>query len=141
MGVLETTHVLLLGIWLGLVLVESLLEFAGPRLTSYEDIARLHFWIDICLEAPLVVGVLLTGVLLLPQMGPVPPVFQIKIIAGLVAIASNLYCFSLVLARYRRRNHPEALKVYTTRILWCWVGFPFGITALGIGLARMTGHG
>ena len=139
MEALPITHIMLVAVWLGFVLVETILEVFGPRWAGHTAVARLHFWIDMSLEGPVVLGVLVTGVMLLPRMMPLSGIFQVKIIAGLAAIAVNIYCLILVVQRYLYREDAAMVAILSRRILWCWLGVPFGLAALVVGLGHLMG--
>ena len=134
MTFLPTLHFIFICVWLGVVLVETVLEFSGRAELDLRKAAELHFWIDLMIEFPIVSGVLITGIILTVMAGSLSQLMWIKIAMGLVAIASNIYCGALVMIRYRRRSDPAALLSLTRRICQCWVGVPFGLTAFYLGM-------
>ncbi len=126
-------HLALIFTWLGLVVAETVIEFALG--TEHQAIkAKLHFWIDLTSEVPVVLGVLVTGILLTVRMPELSRLLQVKIGFALAAIAVNLYCAALVALRYKHRQVPATLAKLDARIRATWVGVPFGLTALYLGL-------
>ncbi|MDT8991482.1 hypothetical protein RQP54_11480 [Curvibacter sp. APW13] len=93
-------HLCLVGVWLGCVLTEALFERAllGQGRAQELLLARLHKKVDVVVEIPAFLGVLLTGALMAAQV-PMTAVLQWKIVFGLIAIGANLYCVRLVWAR------------------------------------------
>lgn len=61
--------------------------------------ARLHIRVDLFIEIPAFVMVLVTGVLMLAQTPP-STALLIKVVCGLVAIATNVICVALVFKRH-----------------------------------------
>jgi len=62
--------------------------------------ARFHYYLDIVLEAPLLLGVVLTGTVLLLQTQP-DAALWVKVAAGLGAVVSNVVCVVVVIRRDR----------------------------------------
>jgi len=94
------THLVFVGVWLGCVLTEALFERAllGHGRDKEKILANLHKKVDIIVEIPAFIIVLVTGGLLLAGSAPSTLLF-VKISCGLVAILANVYCIYLV---YRR---------------------------------------
>ena len=140
MDSLHLAHLIFIGCWAGLVLAETVVEGGGrygwvkPR-----DTAVLHYWMDVLIEAPLLLAIALTGLLLMRTAWPLTALHHIKILSALVAIGLNLYCISLVLERYRRREEPEAVLRLSRQILVSGAGVPFAGAAAWIGLVYFTG--
>lgn len=95
-------HLLFVGIWLGCVLTEALFERAllGKGREFELVLVALHKKVDLVVEIPAFVGVLLTGGWML-SMTPPSPLLHAKIGFGLLAIVANTYCVWLVFARAR----------------------------------------
>ncbi|HZW12545.1 MAG TPA: hypothetical protein VFF81_05055 [Noviherbaspirillum sp.] len=93
-------HLVFAGLWLGCVLTEVLFERALlGRGKDYEVIlAGLHRRVDLFVEIPAFLAVLVTGALMVANVNP-GPVLHTKIAFGVLAIAANIYCVSLVLRR------------------------------------------
>jgi len=99
-------HLLLVGAWIGTVLVEALFERAllGQGRDKELILARLHWKVDKLVEFPLLVLVAATGAAMLGQMLP-GGLFHAKLACAAVAILTNLYCIWLVKVRL---DHAEA---------------------------------
>ncbi|MGB1465668.1 MAG: hypothetical protein ACPG8O_04820 [Alcanivorax nanhaiticus] len=92
-------HLFGVAFWLGVVGVEFLIE--RRRALSREHgylVARLHERIDLCLEMPAFLLVLVTGLLML-DMDRLSGVYLIKVLAGMLAVGGNLLCLWPVIRR------------------------------------------
>ena len=134
MDPLHVAHLMALGIWLGIVVTEALFEFSGSDPDSLRAAARFHYTVDMYGELPVLAAVVVTGVLLVGQVGPLTPLHYIKIAASLVAITSNLVCAVWVVQR-RHIEDAQVLRAYRRKI-WsvAAIGVVFGTAALAIGL-------
>lgn len=99
---LQALHMVFAGIWLGCVLTEALFERALLKTGRPNEriLADLHKRVDMFIEIPAIAGVVVTGLLMLGEVAQ-SLTLQLKIAAGLVAIAANAYCVYLVFARAR----------------------------------------
>lgn len=97
---LLVAHLVLVGIWLGCVLTEALFEKAllGKGWAQELILVRLHKRVDLLVELPALMGVLLTGLVLLVNAGA-NSLLHTKIAFGLLAILVNLHCVGLVFRR------------------------------------------
>ena len=95
-------HLVLVGAWLGAVLVAALAERALLGQGREQDLllARLRWKIDRLVALPLLLAVIATGARLLPA-APGDPWFKAKLACGALAIFANLYCIWLVRLRLR----------------------------------------
>lgn len=95
-------HLAFVGIWLGCVLTEALFERAllGQGRAQEMILARLHKRVDLFVEIPAFVVVLVTGALMLLNASA-SPLLHTKIGLGLLAIVANVYCVGLVFRRER----------------------------------------
>lgn len=93
-------HLLSIGLWLGCVLTEALFERAllGRGRTSELLLADLHKRVDIWVEIPAFVAVVVTGGLLLAHATP-SFWLTIKVGLGLLAVLANGLCVGVVFAR------------------------------------------
>ncbi len=139
MDPLHVAHLLVLGIWLGIVTTEVLFEFSGSDPDSLRAAARFHYTVDVYGELPVLAAVIVTGVLLASRVGPLTPLHYVKIAASLVAIGSNLICAVWVVQR--RRIEDERVLLAYRRKIWATaaVGVIFGTAALAIGLVYFRG--
>jgi hypothetical protein len=99
-SVLLPVHLTSVGLWLGCVLTEALFERAllGHGRDKELILARLHKQVDLFVEIPAIVLVLLTGVALLTT-APAHSLLHVKIGFALLAIVANAYCVHLVFRR------------------------------------------
>ncbi len=98
-------HLVFIGVWLGCVLTEALFERAllGQGRDQERILVRLHKRVDLMVEIPAFVIVLITGALMLSNATPSTALYA-KIGFGLLAIAANSYCIWIVFRRARAAN-------------------------------------
>jgi hypothetical protein len=135
----HVAHLMVLGMWLGIVITEALFEFSGSDAESLRAAARFHYTVDMFGELPMLLLVLVTGAVLGVRAWPWTPLLWFKIAASLVAVASNLVCAVWVVQR-RRIEDRNALLGFRRRI-WSTaaVGTLFGTLALYLGLTHFRG--
>lgn len=93
------THLAFVGIWLGCVLTEALFERALLGKGEPEAIlVALHKRVDLFIEIPAFIIVLLTGLMMF-QWETATPLFLIKVGIAAIAIIANIYCVWLVFRR------------------------------------------
>lgn len=128
-------HLIVLGMWLGVVVTEVLFEFTASDAQSLRAAARFHYTVDKFGELPILFAVLVTGTILAVRAWPLTPLHFIKIAASLVAVGANLICTVWVFQR-RRIEDVNVLLGFRRRI-WSLaaVGVAFGTVALYLGLA------
>jgi hypothetical protein len=127
-------HVILLSVWGGLVLCETVLELAWRDRQAL--VAEAHFLIDLFVEIPVVLGVLATGAVLLARAWPPAPLLLVKVACALIAIAANLICAVLVMHRYRVRHDDAAAIRWGRWVRATGLGGPFALAALILGFVR-----
>ena len=102
METLLTLHLLALGIWIGVVGAEFVIEFDGMKDDeSRIRASKLHYATDIWIEIPSFMTVLITGLLMLDEQH-LSGLFLYKVIFGLLAVAFNIVC---VYAVFKRRKY------------------------------------
>ena len=131
---IHVAHLIVLGMWLGVVITEVLFEFAASDGESLRVAARFHYKVDKFGELPILFAVLVTGTLLAIRAWPLTPLHFIKIAASLVAVGSNLVCTLWVFQR-RRIEDVNVLLGFRRRI-WSLAAFGVGFAtpALYLGL-------
>ena len=134
MDPLHIAHLIVLGMWLGVVITEVLFEFAGSDAESLRAAARFHYTVDKFGEVPILFAVLITGSMLAARAWPLTPLHWIKIAASLVAVGANLICTRWVFQR-RPITDVSVLLGFRRRI-WTLaaVGVAFATPALYLGL-------
>lgn len=135
MNLLKTIHLMLIFTWLGLIFAETIIELKGSKKLHALQTSKLHFWIDLCFEIPVVLAVLITGIFLIQKSDFFSTVLLLKIILGLLAILINLYCAILVVIRYTKINYLDSLEHWSRKIRFTWLGVPLGLGAFYLGLA------
>ncbi len=96
-------HLVVLALWGGVVATEAVIEvfpFRTPEM--HPATIRLHYWIDLLVELPLVLAVLGTGVALVVLADAITLRHVVKLVFAGGAVAVNLFCISVVLRRARR---------------------------------------
>ena len=131
-------HLLFLGLWGGVVATESVLElYPYRRKTLHSHSIRYHFWIDLLVELPLILGVVATGLTLTALAWPITITHLVKIICASSAITANLVCIVFVLRRkssLEQGASENELWQSTRRIVLCAAfGLPFAACAAGLG--------
>jgi len=131
---LHVAHLIVLGMWLGVVITEVLFEFAASDPDSLRAAARFHYQVDKFGELPILFAVLVTGTILAVRAWPLTPLHFIKIAASLVAVASNLICTLWVFQR--RRIEDVKVLLGLRRRIWSLaaVGVVSATPALYLGL-------
>lgn len=127
-------HLCLVSIWAGVLLCELVVELSARDDEGRRRAAHAHFWIDVCVEAPVLFGVLGSGTWLLGDVVSWTSLHTIKIACALAAIGINLSCVWLVVRRYGHRDDPALLARDHARVRFAALGFPPGIVAAYIGL-------
>ncbi len=134
-------HLLFVGVWLGCVLTEALFERAllGQGRAQELILVRLHKRVDVWIEIPAFMGVLISGGLLLSQ-ATWSSTLQVKIIFGLVAIAANIYCVGLVFRRTKTAESGDWARFEALDHLqhkWGAVVLVAILLALGLGVSLL----
>ncbi len=131
--VLLNIHIFAASAWVAVVGCETVMELMARDAAARGLVARVHRWIDILFEAPLIVTVLVTGGILLAGVWPPSTLLLIKIGAATIGIVANVICISFVQARVRAVGDEAAIG-WTRKIALTGYAIPFGLIALGIGL-------
>ena len=107
-SVLLPLHLASVGIWLGCVITEAIFERALLRKGRAQELilVELHKRVDLIVEIPAFMVVLVTGAAMLSFVNP-GPLLTTKIAFGLLAIATNIYCVWLVFRRARAAHSDQ----------------------------------
>jgi len=144
--IIRLLHLVVLSLWGGVVATEAVIEISPFRHHDLHPAAiRLHYWIDLLVELPLVIAVAVTGGTLLFLLEEITSLHLIKVAFGAAAVAVNLFCIVVVLRRARRLDTVEESILWRASrvVLACFaVGLAFAAVAatLGfrLGLARLS---
>lgn len=131
-------HLICVGIWLGCILTEALFERAllGQGRQQEKILVGLHQRVDLFVEIPAFVLVLVTGALMLSDTAT-SKLLDIKVGLGLLAILANLYCVGLVFRRTKavRTGHwSEFERLDHLQHKWGAVVLLALLGALGLGV-------
>jgi hypothetical protein len=132
---MQRVHLLVVGMWTGLVGAEVLLEWTCREGAAARTAARVHYWLDLLLEAPLVLAVSVTGAVLLWNGWPPGPTLWAKLLVGAIPIVSCTYSIVAVLLRHRDLEVPGALALGRKRVLLSALAVGPGLVALYLGFA------
>lgn len=146
-NVLAMLHLIMLSMWGGVVATEAVIEvFPFQQRELHASTIRFHYWIDLLVELPLVLGVIATGVVLFFLTDTVTPFHLVKIGLGGAAVAVNLFCIVVVVRRGKRlARHPDDPSLWhsSKTVLACFglgllcaagaatLGFRFALERLG----------
>ena len=132
------THLIFIGLWGGCVAVEIVMEFWGRKdIGRKHQTAQLHFLIDLYVEVPILIIVLVSGVALFNMDNLIFPTYKIKVIAGLIPVLINFYCLIPVIKRKYAsdRNDEDVMERNTRFIFICFfTGLASALVALAAGL-------
>jgi ABC-type spermidine/putrescine transport system permease subunit II len=107
--ILAMLHLMVLSLWGGVVATEAVIEIYPFRHREmHAATIRLHYWIDLLVEAPLVMAVVVTGASLLYLTSPITPLHLLKVGFATAAVAVNIFCIVVVVRRGRRLEQSPA---------------------------------
>ena len=150
MTLLRALHLAGLIAWFGTAFADAVLEVTLARTKEREArriLIELHKRVDLLIEGPAAIVVLVTGALLLREGGwlnaPLPGWLAWKIGCGATAAAINLTCTFFVVARSRalaaaplEADARAVTRRWDALISATGVGFPLGIAAFYLAFAR-----
>ncbi|MBI5480458.1 MAG: hypothetical protein HY906_16465 [Deltaproteobacteria bacterium] len=120
---LGMAHLVLLALWGGVVATEAVIELYAVRHHElHTSTIRLHYWIDLLVELPLIIGVAASGTWLAVRLWPLSVTHFVKIGCVMVPLAANLACIAFVLRRKGRLDAEATdaeLWQHTRRIIAC----------------------
>ena len=130
---LPLLHVAVAFAWIGLVAGETVLELNARDPAGHRLIAKIHGWIDIVFEIPLLILVTITGAVLLTRVWPAPTILLVKVGCALTGVVVNVVCIFIVRARIHATSD-EQVQALSRRVLLTGLAIPFGLVAVVIGL-------
>jgi hypothetical protein len=132
--ILPMIHLIVLSLWGGVVATEAVIEiYPFRRSEMHAATIRLHYWIDLLVEGPLVVAVVATGALLLFRTDPVTPLHLVKVVFAGAAVAVNIFCIAVVVRRGSR-----LLRGVDDGQLWRASRVVLACFAVGLGCAAVA---
>jgi len=96
-------HLLSLGIWIGCIATETVVEHSVQDEHARDYVARVHWPIDLYVEVPAFMLVALSGLMLWRQSQP-DLLLTVKAAAGVAGVFANAACVWIVCARARART-------------------------------------
>lgn len=138
MSAVAILHVCAASFWFGIVGAEFVIERSRAESRSHGyAVARNHYWIDVLLEVPVALVVLVTGLVLL-RTADITPLLVVKVVAGTVAVAVNVLCLVPVTRRKTAADQdrlPEVIRQSRLIDRITAIGLPAATLALIIGLS------
>jgi hypothetical protein len=144
-AILPLLHLVALSMWGGVVATEAVIEiYPFKRLELHPATIRMHYWIDLLVELPLVVAVLASGSALLWAVEDITRLHLVKVGFGSAAVLVNLSCIAVVVRRARRlKDGPESRLWRASRFILLCFAVGLGCAAVAavlgfrLGLARL----
>lgn len=137
-NLVSIVHLVLLCMWGGVVATEAVLELYPFREKGlHPATVRMHYWIDLLVELPLIVGVVISGTVLVFLAWPLSIWHVLKIVCAGVAVEMNLVCIVMVIRRKQalEAGNDEAGQWRTSKriVLMAAVGISLAAVAAGLG--------
>ena len=137
MNSIAVLHACAVSFWFGVIGAEFVIERsrAQSRPHGYA-VASNHYWIDLLLEVPVALIVLVTGLVLLRDAEP-SAALVVKVAAGVIAVAVNVLCLVPVIRRRVAADAGDlAAVIRHSRVIdrITVAGLPAGVLALVIGV-------
>ncbi len=151
MTLLRALHLLGLIAWFGTAAADVVLELALQRTKTRDGrraLVRLHRSVDLAVEGPAAILVVVTGVLLLSETGRLhgawPGWLVAKVACGGAAAVTNLVCAAFVVLRARAFDAASgedpwlspAVKRWNAAVFATGLGIPFAVAAFWIAFAH-----
>jgi hypothetical protein len=137
MSGMHALHLFALATWLGVVLAETVLELlVRARADFAAPLRTLHYWIDLFVEAPLLLAIVATGTAL-AWGRPIDAALAAKMACGLATVCANAFCVLVVVRRKRAEPDSSEARRLDRHVLASGLGAPFAVTALILGGQRM----
>jgi hypothetical protein len=137
-------HLMSLCLWGGVVATEAVIEVLPFRRHELHPAAiRLHYWIDLLVELPLVIGVSVTGTTLLLLIQEVTTLHLVKVAFAAAAVLVNLFCIAVVLRRARHLDRGAETKLWRASrvVLACFaLGLACAAVAATLGFRLAFAH-
>ena len=119
-NIVAVLHLAFVSALIGVIATETLIELLPLRSKDlHHGAIRFHVWIDLLLEAPLALGVVVTGITMATLVSELTTYHLVKISFAAVAFILGLTCIIRVIRRSRLREvraSEEVLKKETKKI-------------------------
>ncbi len=138
-NIAAVAHLIILGLWGGIVTTEVVLEmYHRKHPEAHMSVIKLHFWIDLLVELPLIICMAASGIFLLTLIETITWLHIVKISLGSAAIISNLYCVYAVVKRARvlDLNIEDSILFRLSNVVFACgaTGIPIGVIVFGMGI-------
>ena len=138
-NMVAVAHLIILGLWGGIVTTEVVLELYHRKHPEvHEHVIKLHFWIDLLVELPLILAMAASGIFLITLIETLTWLHIVKISLGSIAVISNLYCVYTVVKRARALdiNSGDSILSRLSGVVFnCGAtGIPIGVIVFGMGI-------
>jgi putative copper export protein len=132
-------HLIFVAFWFGVMAAETIIElYSKKRRELHTSTVRFHYWIDLLVELPVVLGVLILGIILVIMVKEITILHIVKICLGLVAIGINLFCIYVVVKRMNMlKNEEKEDNLWNSSKMverLGKVGIPIGVVVAVLGL-------
>jgi len=134
-------HVVAVGVWIGCIATEAIVEHSVGSAAERDYVAAIHWPIDLYVEAPAFILVTISGASLW-RSAPSYGALTLMGIAGLLAAGCNAACIWVVHARRQARQRGDASAYVRLDNLQHRLGAVLGVliaVALGAGIYRSVG--
>lgn len=132
-------HLLALGVWIGCIATETIVEHSVRGEGERDYVASVHWPIDLYVETPAFLIVGLSGAVLWSTT-PHDGMLSLKVALGLTAVACNAACVWVVWARRQARRRNDVAAYARLDDLQHKLGAALVVlilAALGLGAARI----
>ena len=134
MTLLTFIHIFLMGIWLGVVLVEAVLEIFGHRNPDrIGDVTKIHYNIDRFLELPILILISVVGITIFDSKYLSNNMYLAKMVFGVITVTINFLCVIPVFKRKSSldKQHESGIRKQSQMIYWYfYIGGATGFAAL-----------
>ena len=139
MELLQAAHIASLSAWAGVKSAELVVEVLGRQGRTRYAAARIHMGINAFFEAPLLVAITATGVLLFRAAAETSALLWAVMLCGAVAVALNVVASHAVVLRALRVAVSDDIDLDRHGKFTRWIflpsfaSVPFGLAALFMG--------
>jgi len=124
-NIVAVVHLAFVSVFIGLYAAEAVLELYANFHPGDEPTHRatitMHYWIDVLIEIPVVLGIIVSGLLMATLVVELTALHWIKIAAVVLFLAIAVICPIEVVKRYalmRRGGSEEGLRAKSKRVIY-----------------------